>query len=90
MARHLVIAEKPSVARDIARALATTGERFTALGPANASQNFIVAAARGHLLAEVAPDAYDPKYKAWRLEDLPIIPRPPKFVPRDRASATLL
>ena len=90
MARHLVIAEKPSVARDIARALATTGERFTALGPANASQNFIVAAARGHLLAEVAPDAYDPKYKAWRLEDLPIIPRPPKFIPRDRDSATLL
>lgn len=88
--KRLVIAEKPSVARDVAKALASTGERFSRQDWGFESQSWLVAAARGHLVAEADPDAYDERYKRWALEDLPIIPEPPRYVARNRDAAGLL
>jgi DNA topoisomerase III len=88
--KRLFIAEKPSVAADVARALATRGERFQRTPWGWESPNWLVASARGHLVAEVDPDRYDERYKVWRLEDLPIIPERVLYQPRDRDSATLL
>lgn len=70
MSKSLVLAEKPSVAREIARVL----------GCRNANRSFIegdryvVTWALGHLIELKMPEEYDNKYKTWRLEDLPIIP----------------
>ncbi|OKO93538.1 DNA topoisomerase III [Geobacillus proteiniphilus] len=69
--KSLVLAEKPSVARDIARALGckeTHKQYFE--GP-----RYIVTWALGHLVELKMPEDYDRKYETWRLEDLPIIPK---------------
>ncbi|HZG78173.1 MAG TPA: DNA topoisomerase III [Paenibacillus sp.] len=70
MAKRLILAEKPSVARDIARVLKCEkkGDGFLE-GP-----NDIVTWALGHLVTLADPEAYDDKYKTWRLEDLPMLP----------------
>ena len=68
---RLYIAEKPSMARELAAFLKNPqrGKGFikTAGG--------IVTWLFGHVLQQVEPDAYDPKYKRWRAEDLPIVPK---------------
>ncbi|MEN6349302.1 MAG: DNA topoisomerase III [Syntrophomonas sp.] len=68
--KSLVLAEKPSVAREIARVLKCSqkGKGFME-GP-----NYIVTWALGHLVALAEPDEYDRKLKEWRLEDLPMLP----------------
>ncbi|AGT32011.1 DNA topoisomerase III [Geobacillus genomosp. 3] len=69
--KSLVLAEKPSVARDIARVL----------GCKQAHKHYfegkqhIVTWALGHLIELKMPEDYDRKYETWRLEDLPIIPK---------------
>lgn len=88
--KQLVICEKPSVARDVARALSTTGERFTRTDWGFESASWLVTAARGHLVAEVDPDVYDPKYKQWVFDDLPIIPPAVLYKPRNADAAHLL
>ncbi|MEK4174985.1 DNA topoisomerase III [Aeribacillus sp. FSL K6-1305] len=68
--KSLVLAEKPSVAREIARVLGCKKEhKFHFEG-----SKYIVTWALGHLIELKMPEHYDPKYKTWRLEDLPIIP----------------
>ena len=84
----LVICEKPSVARDVARALIgptakRTGDRWE--GP-----DWIVAHAVGHLVEQVDPDAYDERYKKWRYEDLPILPDEFRYQARDARAAKQL
>lgn len=76
MGLKLVLAEKPSVARDIARVLGCSkkGNGFFE------GSNYVVTWALGHLVSLADPEAYDSKYKAWKLEDLPIIPAPLKLV----------
>ena len=76
MSKTLVLAEKPSVARDIARVLGCkqNGDGCI-IGP-----NYIITWALGHLVTLADPDAYDDKYKAWRLEDLPMLPDKMKLV----------
>ncbi len=66
----LIIAEKPSVGRDIAKVLHCTqkGDGFLF------SENTIVSWAIGHLVELCAPEDYDPKFKSWRPDTLPIIP----------------
>lgn len=66
----LIIAEKPSVARDIAAVLGkpTRKEGFLEVG------EYFVTYAIGHLIGLADADAYDPRYKSWRAEDLPILP----------------
>src|SRR5437773_1087603 len=67
---RVIIAEKPSMGRDIAAALGCSRRQEGYIeGP-----NDLVTWCVGHLVELDAPDAYDPKFKRWRLEDLPIIP----------------
>ncbi|WP_070120989.1 DNA topoisomerase III [Bacillus marinisedimentorum] len=75
MGKIVVLAEKPSVGRDIARVLQCTkkGNGFLE------GQKYIVTWALGHLVELAEPERYDDKYKTWKLEDLPMIPSPLKL-----------
>lgn len=70
MAKSLVLAEKPSVARDIANVLKChkKGNGFLE------GDKYIVTWALGHLVTLADPESYDEKYKKWNLEDLPMLP----------------
>ncbi len=70
MAKSLVIAEKPSVARDIARVLNCNKKANGYLE----GDKYIVTWALGHLVTLADPESYDVKYKTWNLEDLPMLP----------------
>nr|MBA3473761.1 hypothetical protein [Rubrobacter sp.] len=67
---RLVVAEKPSVARDLANALGRHGREKGAL----VGDGWTVTWAIGHLAELAPPDAYGEEYKRWRLETLPIVP----------------
>jgi DNA topoisomerase-3 len=68
--KTLVLAEKPSVGKDIARVLGCNQTHKNYIeGP-----KYIVTWALGHLVELAEPDDYDAKYKTWKLEDLPILP----------------
>ncbi|WP_439874901.1 DNA topoisomerase III [Bacillus mycoides] len=70
MAKSIVIAEKPSVARDIARVLKCDKKGNGYLE----GSKYIVTWALGHLVTLADPESYDVKYKKWNLEDLPMLP----------------
>jgi len=70
MAKSVVIAEKPSVARDIARVLNCNKKGNGYLE----GDKYIVTWALGHLVTLADPESYDLKYKTWNLEDLPMLP----------------
>lgn len=70
MAKSIVIAEKPSVARDIARVLKCDKKGNGYLE----GSKYIVTWALGHLVTLADPESYDVKYKQWNLEDLPMLP----------------
>ena len=76
MGKILVLAEKPSVGRDIARVLNCKkgGNGFLE------GDKYIVTWALGHLVTLADPEAYDNKYKSWNIEDLPMIPNHLKLV----------
>lgn len=80
----LVIAEKPSVARDIA-AVIGANENVDGVLRGN---GYLVTAARGHLVRLKEPQEYDRKYEKWNLADLPIIPEF-EFVPIENAADVL-
>ncbi|MGG4397916.1 DNA topoisomerase 3 [Paenibacillus thiaminolyticus] len=68
--KSLVLAEKPSVARELARVLGCRNSHKTYFeGP-----DYVVTWALGHLVGLAEPEDYDKNYQTWRLEDLPIIP----------------
>jgi DNA topoisomerase-3 len=82
MGKTLVIAEKPSVARDLAAAL--PGSFKQAKDKTHlVGDDFVITWAVGHLVGLAEPDAYDAKLKKWRFADLPIIPDEFKLVPND-------
>ena len=68
--KSLVIAEKPSVARDIARVLKCTKKGNGILE----GERYIVTWGLGHLVTLADPEDYDKRYKEWKLEHLPIMP----------------
>ncbi|MCM3217376.1 DNA topoisomerase 3 [Niallia taxi] len=68
--KSLVLCEKPSVAREIARVLGCNKTSKSYIE----SDKYIVTWALGHLIELKMPEHYDPKYKNWNLDDLPIIP----------------
>ncbi|OLN23675.1 DNA topoisomerase III [Domibacillus antri] len=70
MAKSLVLAEKPSVARDIARVLNCNKKGNGSLE----GDKYVVTWALGHLVTLADPESYDVKYKTWNLEDLPMLP----------------
>jgi DNA topoisomerase III len=76
MKKSVVIAEKPSVARDIARVLNCNkkGNGFLE------GDKYIVTWALGHLVTLADPESYDDKYKSWKIEDLPMLPNELKLV----------
>lgn len=73
--KALVLAEKPSVARDIARVLGC----HTNISGAIEGERYVVTWGLGHLVTLADPEEYDPKYKEWKLEDLPMMPQPFKL-----------
>lgn len=68
--KTLVIAEKPSVGRDIARVLKCSKNNQGALE----GDKYVVTWALGHLVTLADPEAYDSKYKTWEMKDLPMLP----------------
>jgi Topoisomerase IA len=70
MGKSLVIAEKPSVAADIAKALGG----FTRKGDYYENDKYIISSAVGHLLEICEPEEYRVKKGKWSFEHLPIIP----------------
>ncbi len=84
---QLIVAEKPSVARDLARVL---GVRPTGRG-AFEGQERVISWCVGHLVELDEPAAYDPRWKAWRLDTLPMLPARFKLRPvasgRDQLAA---
>ena len=83
MAKTLVIAEKPSVGRDVARVLPG---QFTKHEGYLESDEHVMTWAVGHLVQLAEPDEYDPKFKKWRMADLPIVPDEFRLVVRDERS----
>jgi len=78
--KTLVIAEKPSVARDIVDAMPASFENNDT---SYESDDTIVTFAVGHLVELVAPEEYDERFKKWRMDDLPIVPEEFKLDARD-------
>ena len=78
MSKTLVIAEKPSVGRDYAKALPGT---FTDRKDYLESDDYVVSWAVGHLVELAEPENYDSKYRMWSLNRLPIIPEQFKLKP---------
>ncbi|HET7657629.1 MAG TPA: DNA topoisomerase 3 [Bacillales bacterium] len=69
--KSLVLAEKPSVARDLARVLGCSKQNKQYIE----GSNYVVTWALGHLVELKMPEDYEKRYQTWRLEDLPIIPK---------------
>ncbi len=80
MGKTLVIAEKPSVGRDLASALPG---RFVKDDAYLESDDYVVTWAVGHLVELAQPEDYDERFKKWRMADLPIVPDAFKLKPRD-------
>lgn len=76
LAKTLVLTEKPSVAKDIARVLGCKRSGNGCI----VGEKYIVTWALGHLVTLADPETYDDKYKSWRMEDLPMLPGRMKLV----------
>ena len=83
MAKTLVLAEKPSVGRDLTRALPG---QFAKHEGYLESDDHVITWAVGHLVQLAEPDEYDAKYKKWRMADLPIVPDDFQLDVRDERS----
>lgn len=71
MGKSLIITEKPSVARDYAAVLKVKGNRNGYME----DDRYVISWCYGHLVEMVYPESYDIKYKTWRLDDLPFLPK---------------
>jgi len=83
MGKTLVIAEKPSVGRDLARVLPGAFQKHEGYLE---TDEHVMTWAVGHLVQLAEPDEYDAKFKKWRMADLPIVPDAFKLVVRDERS----
>ncbi len=83
MPKTLVIAEKPSVGRDLARVLPGPFKKQEGYLEAD---EWVITWAVGHLVQLAEPEEYDAKYKRWRMADLPILPERFKLEIRDERS----
>ncbi|HSL87104.1 MAG TPA: DNA topoisomerase, partial [Bacteroidales bacterium] len=75
MSKKLVLAEKPSVGKDIAKALGIHGGKDGFIE----GKDYVVTWALGHLVTLAAPEEYKPEYKEWKMELLPMIPEKMKL-----------
>ena len=76
MGKSLIITEKPSVAQEFAKGLGVSGGRRDGYLE---NQKYVITWCVGHLVAMVYPESYDIKYKKWKLEDLPFLPKEYKY-----------
>ncbi len=89
MSKTLVIAEKPSVAQDIVRALTPVAGKFEKHEDHFENDNYVVTSAVGHLVEIQAPEAYDVKRGKWSFAHLPVIPPFFDLKPVDKTKSRL-
>jgi DNA topoisomerase-3 len=89
MSKSLIIAEKPSVAQDIVRALAPVAGKFDKHDEHFENERYIVTSAVGHLLEIRAPEEFDVKRGKWSFAHLPVIPPHFDLAPIDKSKARL-
>ncbi len=75
MGKALIITEKPSVAQEFAKILKVSGRQNGYLE----NESYVITWCVGHLVEMVYPEEYDSKYKKWKLEDLPFLPKNYKY-----------
>jgi DNA topoisomerase-3 len=89
MSKTLVIAEKPSVAQDIVRALTPAHGKFDKAADHFENDQYVVTSAVGHLVEIAAPEAYDVKRGKWSFAHLPVVPPHFELAPIDKNKARL-
>jgi DNA topoisomerase-3 len=87
--KTLVIAEKPSVAQDIVRALTPLAGKFEKHDEYFESDTYVVSSAVGHLVEIQAPEAFDVKRGKWSFANLPVIPPHFDLKPVDKTKTRL-
>lgn len=83
MMKKLIIAEKPSVASDLARVLG----RVKKVGDYYENDEWIISSAIGHLVELYMPEDFDKKWKSWRMQSLPIVPEKFQLKPIEKTKA---
>jgi DNA topoisomerase-3 len=89
MTKSLIIAEKPSVAQDIVRALTPSAGKFEKHDEYFESEQYLVTSAVGHLLEIKAPEEFDVKRGKWSFAHLPVIPPHFDLAPLDKTKGRL-
>jgi len=89
MSKSLIIAEKPSVAQDIVRALTPVAGKFEKHAEHFENDRYVVTSAVGHLVEIKAPEEYDVKRGKWSFAHLPVIPPHFDLAPIDKAKTRL-
>ncbi len=89
MSKTLVIAEKPSVAQDIVRALTPTAGKFDKHDEYFESESYLVTSAVGHLVEIGAPEAFEVKRGKWSFANLPVVPTHFALNPIEKTTARL-
>ncbi|MCA0177466.1 MAG: DNA topoisomerase III [Proteobacteria bacterium] len=89
MSKALIIAEKPSVAQDIVRALTPVAGKFEKEADHFENDHYVVTSAVGHLVEIKAPEAYDVKRGKWSFAHLPVVPPHFELAPIDKTKSRL-
>ncbi len=89
MTKTIIIAEKPSVAQDIVRALGSADGKFEKHADHFENDRWVVTSAVGHLVEIKAPDDYDVKRGKWSFANLPVVPPHFDVAPIDKAKSRL-
>ena len=89
MAKTIIIAEKPSVAQDIVRALTPTKGKFEKHAEHFENDDYVVTSAVGHLVEIKAPDDFEVKRGKWSFANLPVVPPHFDVAPIDKAKTRL-
>jgi DNA topoisomerase-3 len=89
MSKSIIIAEKPSVAQDIVRALTPVAGKFEKHAEHFENERYVVTSAVGHLVEIKAPEEYDVKRGKWSFAHLPVVPPHFELAPIDKAKSRL-
>ncbi len=89
MTKTIIIAEKPSVAQDIVRALTPVAGKFDKAADHFENDRYVVTSAVGHLVEITAPEEYDVKRGKWSFANLPVVPPHFDLAPIDKAKSRL-
>jgi len=89
MTKSIIIAEKPSVAQDIVRALTPVAGKFEKHADHFENERYVVTSAVGHLVEIKAPEEYDVKRGKWSFAHLPVVPPHFELAPIDKAKTRL-